>query len=349
MRRLLVALTAGALCGLTASARAADWDDERAARAYVKLDTNNNGAISLDEFLAGSGNDATGNTIFNRLDTDDSDSVSHRELRSQWDVANNVLRKDVYEVDPVTQGRAMEMVFNGLDTDGDELLSLPEFEAGVRRNGPGEFNRIDDNRDGKLSHAEFVEDWNRFRKIVRSEAFYNHPAAVELVRADRHVLIYTVIDSDRDGRVDLAEYRAALKAAARAEAGTSFRVMDLNHDGSISRNEFEAGWEPIATLIEVEVPAETSPAVGVERRQVIERREVIVEERREVTPSTAAIFDKIDANDDGRLTVHELQAGVTDARAQATRGFNKLDRDEDGYVDRAEFDGGWAALQLKAR
>src|SRR5688572_14129018 len=115
----ILSLLAGGALALSAggSLQAADWDDERSARAFETLDIDNSGGLTIDELRVGLKNSSDADKAFKRLDTNLSGRISARELEQGYDVANNYLRTDIYKVDSISQARVMESTFQNLDTD----------------------------------------------------------------------------------------------------------------------------------------------------------------------------------------------------------------------------------------
>jgi len=325
--------------GWTGAAGAADWDDERAVRAFETLDVDNDGGVSLTEFRAGaSGNLDRADSYFRRIDANDDGFISHRELRAEWDRANNVLRDDVYKLDGASQSRVMEGAFLTIDADRDGYLSRAEFEAAVKPSAGAdrarkEFDRSDDNNDDRLSRSEFREDWGRFRRDLRSDVLYPPSAWGDLPVSHRQELTFDLMDLNGDGWLDEQEYRASLTARGASNARATFRGLDDNSDGLISRAELYEEWDRVGPLVRTRADW---PAVGVERR------EIIVERRGLIDPPAAVragdrLFDQMDLNADGSVTLREYRATMAGTRSQTLMQFDRLDINGDGFVSRAEF------------
>lgn len=330
-----IVLTSAALTlGLAAAAGAADWDDERAVRTFEKLDADNSGGIDLVEFRAGTDSSVDrADSYFRRLDANDDGLVSYRELRAEWDLANNVLREDVYKLDAEAQAKVMEGAYITIDTDGDGSISRAEFDAAVKPSAGSdrahhEFDRTDDNNDDQLSRSEFREDWGRFRRDLRSEVLYPPSARRNLPLSHRQELTFEAIDLDRDGWLDEDEYRASLNARAAGRASATFRAMDDNRDGLLSRAEVYEEWDQLRPSLNPRITREDA-ALGVERRTIIERRTVI---------ESPSLFHELDLNADGRVTLREYRAGIGVGRSAAALRFDRLDRNGDGLLSRAEMD-----------
>jgi len=324
------------------TSRAADWDDERSARAFEMLDVDNSGTLTSAEFQVGiqGGKQSESDKTFQRLDTNRSGTISPRELEEGWDIANNVMRPDTYKVDPIAQARVQESAFVRLDANHDDFLSAEEFQSGIRvKSGKGtwEFERIDDNRDGRLSRSEFNEDWGRFRKQLREDVLYgvgnvsDEPTALR--NGEKKELAFVFLDSDDDGRISIVEYRSGLRPRYSSDARSSFNAIDDNGDGLLTRAEFYEDWNGVEPKLRQEIYAEPQ-VLGVER----------------AAPSAATpledIFDEMDADDDGRLTMSEFTSGVPVSRPMAAKRFRTMDRNDDWFLTRSEFDAHWVKTRL---
>lgn len=158
-----------------------------------------------------------------------------------------------------------------LDADGNGSISRQEWlnAAGAR------FDRLDTNKDGVLTPDEL----SRGRHGRHGRPW-------------RHS--FSQIDTNGDGQISSAEFRAAFP---RAPADL-FTKLDTNKDGRLSRDELRA------------MRAQAAAAM---RQKVFERLDtdhdgsLSLEELQAVRPNmTAAQFNRLDSNGDGRLTPDEF-------------------------------------------
>lgn len=110
--------------------------------------------------------------------------------------------------------------------------------VGCASTGSQTFRRLDSNRDGHLTEAEFYAhvtsegfrqlDGNRDGRITRAEWLAKEPA-------DTGAPIFRALDSNRDGSVDLKEFAASKKK--RAYFDRVFHTLDANQNGKVEWTE----------------------------------------------------------------------------------------------------------------
>src|SRR4051812_31279649 len=125
------------------------------------------------------------------------------------------------------------------DRDKDGYLSRDELPKRFRHN----FDRIDANKDGKLSVQE----------LQKGEAYLQprrRPSDVVLILvemsdadedcAEEVQRVYELVrqlDRNKDGKIDTDELRAGREAVIKERVDTIFEELDRNKDGKISRDE----------------------------------------------------------------------------------------------------------------
>ena len=108
------------------------------------------------------------------------------------------------------------------DLDGDGKVSKEEFQRGR----DAEFARMDRNKDGVLSHDEYVGDYReRLERelLERPQVEREEERTRQLRQAD---VRFKVLDSDHSGGITTAEFAAT--------GWAMFQRHDTNHDGWVS-------------------------------------------------------------------------------------------------------------------
>lgn len=170
------------------------------AAAQPRLDTDGDGAVSLDELRAA--RPQVSAERFDAADADGNGVLSADELRAMRGYRR-------------PGRRALER----LDADGDGSISLPEIQAVRPDVSPDAFNRADADGNGYLSPVE-MRAMRRDRNSQRAPRQGRRGPPAEL-------------DTDGDGAVSLDELRA-VRPGVTEEA---FERMDRNGDGVISPDE----------------------------------------------------------------------------------------------------------------
>ncbi len=150
----------------------------KVARIFHALDTDENGIITLDEFLEKPLAKAAGQ--FDRIDTDNDELISfeeftavHHERDRPTDIDVDELRACIAErLDrdlPERPDRASW--FAEIDTNGDGFIDFDEFTAAKTAIVTNRFNRIDENADGGITPRELFAAFkkHRERRMIRRE------------------------------------------------------------------------------------------------------------------------------------------------------------------------------------
>jgi Ca2+-binding EF-hand superfamily protein len=148
--------------------------------------------------------------------------------------------------------------------------------------------------------------------------------------------MFTRLDADRDGFITKAEVgteTASMRSSGQAgermrqrggAEGDAFAQIDTNNDGSISRAEFEARAprkERVAQAEPRERGAQGEPRErGAREGGGMNRMAMMIGGR---------MFESADADNDGRVSLQEAQAG-------ALAHFDKRDANRDGQITRDE-------------
>ncbi len=185
----------------------------------------------------------------------------------------------------------------GLALAGSVALAGPHGPGHRGKNFEALFEKLDTNKDGKLSRAEFGA--HRARLFERADANKDQIITLEemkqagkAMRDEHRAERFAKLDKNGDGNV------------SKTEAGhmpeRRFNHFDSNRDGTISASEFSSAKGPSK--------GKHRQARGADR--------------------AAKMFERLDANKDGKLT-----------RAEATSGdkrFERMDANGDGYLTKDE-------------
>lgn len=147
---------------------------------------------------------------------------------------------------------------------------------------------------------------------------------VEQIRKDADV-IFSVIDDDGDGSITLKEMTAHMTKSGYAEEAVAkiFGKLDINSDGSVSKEEFRAG------LVRYS-PLRSAPVFGNYNSQFL----------KEIHEDADAVFRSVDRDNNGDISKKELQdhlGRVTKySDAAIANIFDALDANDDGSISKEE-------------
>jgi len=234
-RRVTLAALPLALASLHALAQTATPPTHPTAFEYMlkKMDTNGDGRISLDEYLAAA------TATFKSIDAQHKGSVNAADIASSPEA--------IQRIDHRAQG-----LVKHLDSAGNGYVTQDEFVAAAQKR----FARLDKNGDGKLTPDEFAvhghgnaqASGNPARPAAFAQKRFdkidaNHDGIVTL---DEYVaaakVLYATFDTQHNGKVTAAEIASSPRAEQRAVhvADRMVKHMDSNGDGVVSQDEFVA-------------------------------------------------------------------------------------------------------------
>lgn len=202
---------------------------ERAGESFDRLDADGDGIVSREEFLAASGERAE--TIFERMGPDEDGMVTrtsrerggmgrhHRGPRGEG--RGGFRGMDAEARAERISARAAEE-FARLDTDGDGMVSLEEFEAGMQA-------RAERFSERRQSRADRMEQRAESRGEARQHGMRGGP------RAEQRGMHRQMRQMMREG-MSLEDFSGLMQE----RAGARFDRLDADGDGEITRDEFLA-------------------------------------------------------------------------------------------------------------
>src|SRR5262249_22102452 len=122
--------------------------------------------------------------------------------------------------------RRVDEIFNRLDTNKDGKISREEAKGPLEKN----FDAIDRNKDGFLDKAEVSQVIDRMNQRKLNAV---NPGSDTVTAPVRRLADFDALDLDADGRLSKDEI-------AKSPFAKQFDDMDTNKDGKIDRKEFEA-------------------------------------------------------------------------------------------------------------
>lgn len=310
-------------------------------KALKDMDTNNDGAITEDEFVK------YRMRFFESLDTNKDGSLSREEFLKLADPP--YVDANDKELPPIEQRRRfLNDQFTSLDADQDSKVTRAEAEKAFKAN----FAELDRNHDGKITIAD-MEVPKQPQQVSRQQFIDN-----DLVTFDR-------LDANKDGKVSFEEF-SVLGANAPANVATQvkekmqgdFKAMDTNKDGFISRQEFmqfsgktfdRADTNHDGILTEEE-------AFAAQRAAEIARQSITRADF--VNKQVERYMTELDGNKDGKVSREEfaMLAGKPDQKpvqgqpnyqqkvAFFNQQFAEIDSNKDGFIERTELAAYWTQV-----
>lgn len=107
---------------------------------FSKFDKNNDGRISRDEARVGA------DSMFNEIDTNKDSFISKEEMLAHQKTMHHEFREGMRE--------RMREHWKSADKDGDGALSRAEVESAHMKRLSRDFDKLDTNKDGKLTEDE---------------------------------------------------------------------------------------------------------------------------------------------------------------------------------------------------
>ena len=348
-----------------------EYQANSAAIAFAKKDLDGDGTWNVDEFRQADMSKASpewGHQVFEIMDKNGDGRMSREEQSSRtsevWHMLMDGNENGTVSEEEYTRFDSWLIetghcgtIFRLMDRDGDGSMTPAEFG-----NQPPdvEFYKQDSDGDNALTPAEFVSRSRTEAEIVaNTKAFQSKDfdgdgamSLEEYLTSPREADLRR-LDSDGDGALSLAEYgKLEEVGSSAAYAERIFRSRDTNGDGKLSIDELHADSQTI-DFAQKDLDGDGTWNVD----------EFHQSDMPKASPQWARrTFEMMDKNGDGRMDLAEQRSrtwfmfidadesdGITEAEygdfhpplVKAGHGktvFNLMDKNQDGAIDRAEYD-----------
>jgi len=121
---------------------------------------------------------------------------------------------------------------------------------------------------------------------------------------------------------------AVAQGLTAEEATRRFAVFDVNSDGRISKDEYELN--KVLAIFDTRLERQRTQTAAGAHTGGIDHRQIAIS--REASGLKPDIFDVLDSNGNGTLSAGEIISSEV-------MQFESIDRNGDGFIDRAEFNG----------
>merc|ERR1719495_1495778 len=297
--------------------------EKKVMEGFKKLDANGDGAISKNELKSGMRlSDQEVEIVFALGDIDQDGEISSSEfVRLMCPAAESGLNRFRNSFRNIQEVIA---AFKRFDENCDGSLSQQELVAGTKSLGlnltsaevKAIFTLADVNQDGEVNYTEFVSALYP----VASDGIAKFRNALKDIGCVRQA--FKKFDADGDGEISIQELKGGAKSIGKfsdGELNAIFAIGDIDNDGKISFPEFARIVIPTAD----EKISQLKKSIG-------SGNEV------------AAAFKKFDTNNDGNISIQELQNGLKATGLNFTNQevdviFAVADLDGDGEISSAEF------------
>jgi len=239
------------------------------------------------------------------------------------------------------------------------------------------FETLDTDQDNSVSFGEFWANWH---ELDRALALYRKPTMEETMT------IFTEFDKDKDHHIELEEYRDFIEALR--ECCSDISVRNAGSESSLPMTSVAAAAlvTPAPGTLEPSEPRSltaykdrkndesVSPTISsaspdldrdlhkykVKKKEKAEETTLEVQinkkqgtrkEKEEIDPNIVALFRALDADDDGRVTIYDMNQYFTHlwetkikkidkplGIGRLTKIFNHLDKGDTGYLEIDVFD-----------
>ena len=148
--------------------------------------------------------------------------------------------------------------------------------------------------------------------------------------SQRHAAMFKKLDANGDGKIDETELGASGKLTGK-EAAAIMKKADINGDGTIDSTENDAFLSNVEAQRGAKTPPPGPPPSGGGPHGAHSGGS---------SGSSSEIFDKLDTNKDGKVSLEELLAATTDESTSTDVQdlLKSMDTDSDGSISKGELD-----------
>ncbi|HXV29642.1 MAG TPA: EF-hand domain-containing protein [Sinorhizobium sp.] len=236
------------MVSVSSSSNAAFYPAQRSV--FSKLDTNSDGALSKDEFVAGRPkevSEAQASSLYSRIDSEDAGSITEEQFNASMgpggsgSAAASPFSNDAMAVlmlmSPQGGPPSVADIYADIDADGDGGVTEAEFVAArpddvSEEDAAALFATIDTEGTGSITEEQFA---NSMPGPGGPPPGGMPPQAMSSEEA------YDALDTNEDGVVSLDEFLAGRPEDVTEEQATAlFESFDTEGTGSISEEQFAA-------------------------------------------------------------------------------------------------------------
>ncbi len=270
--------------------------------------------------------------LFEQMDADKDGKISKAEFEAfrngQFKAADKngdgVIGKDEFAAHAETlRAEAIDRLFARYDRNNDGKITADELplRRGAR-DGAMRFESIEGSRKGHVTLEEYAKaaaarlEARAKQRFERLDANKDGKLMADEI-AGRDSLLRS--DANNDGAVTLEEFLAPARAQFARAIEIEFKALDVSGDGKLTAAEYRSGAAKPRFLL----------LADANRDGVLTKDEVAKNFAERGGAFRDRLFERIDADKDGKITAAEWKAA-------GDRLFGRLDRNNDGLVELGE-------------
>jgi len=182
------------------------------------------------------------------------------------------------------------------------------------------FRAADVDKDGKVSIQEYVT-------ILKRRGIYTNKEEVEK--------IFAIADRNSDSGLSRSEFQEEMSQLSKSD--TAFMVLDSDQNGAISLPELRNSTKLSTKQARQVLARSDSDGDKVLNRREFQKMMNKGRIRNPGVPNGERAFQALDKNKDGFVSTKELAEGTDVSLETATIGIRRVDRDNDGKLNKKEF------------